>query len=64
VNSWSFTREVTGWRWHRIAENVGVENTSSRAFASFLECIDDAGRNGYRVAAAAQNLRLPFSKLL
>jgi hypothetical protein len=64
MNGWHFTHGTDGWRWHRMAEGVMIENTRSRAFGSLLECLDDATRNGDSTGAPAQGLRVPLARFV
>lgn len=45
-----FTQEVDGWRWHRIAANGGLATNSAHAFASLLDCLNDATKTGYALS--------------
>jgi hypothetical protein len=64
MSGWQFTREANGWRWHRIAQGIVLESTSSPSFRSLLECLNDATSHGYSLVAPAQNLTAPLFKLL
>lgn len=60
MNGWHFTREIDGWRWHRMRDNMGSVPATSDVFQSLLECIDNATQNGYSLAIPGRNLALPF----
>jgi hypothetical protein len=64
MNGWHFTHELDGWRWHRVSSYAGTLPISSRAFGSLLECLNDATKSGYSLAAPAQTLTLPFPEIV
>jgi hypothetical protein len=64
MNGWHFTYDADGWHWHRMAGGVVLHHTRSQPFSSLLECLNDATTNGFSVVVPAQNLPVPFSKLL
>ena len=47
LEGWQFDRESAGWRWGLTHPSDGTQNRSTRTFATLLECIYDAVRNGY-----------------
>ena len=44
---WHFARATDGWEWFRITDAGQLGASSARIFASVLECLDDATKNGY-----------------
>jgi hypothetical protein len=63
MNGWHFTRELDGWRWHRVNSCPGVPTITSGAFGSLLECLNDATRSGYSLVAHSETLSLPFPNI-
>ena len=57
MNGWQFARAPQGWEWHRLGENGQPRMNRSRAFASLLECLEDATRHGYSVSVPGANVR-------
>ena len=51
MDGWHFTRGPEGWEWHRTAR-CGELKSSTRAFASLLECLNDAKTHGYSLIVA------------
>ena len=47
AEAWSFTRSPEGWQWHRAGSTLVESRRSSRAFATLLDCINDAAEHGY-----------------
>ena len=47
---WQFARVAEGWEWYRLSRAGELNIRSARAFASLLECLADATKNGYSVS--------------
>lgn len=53
---WQFARVAEGWEWQRLGEAGKLGLHSTRVFATLLECLDDAARNGYSFGMPAGNV--------
>lgn len=58
MKGWLFTHVADGWRWQEFKNEALARR--SIAFASLLECVTDARRNGYSFTAHFRNLDRPF----
>jgi hypothetical protein len=52
MDGWHFTHGPHGWEWHRTAGGGNLKS-SARAFASLLECLNDAKTHGYSLILAS-----------
>jgi hypothetical protein len=60
VVKWRFHRAADQrWRWQKIAANQTVIAESRASFASYGECVADAGAEGYEALPSAAGLREP-----
>ena len=50
MKGWLFTHVSDGWRWQEFNKNEALVRRSI-AFASLLQCVTDARRNGYSFTA-------------
>ena len=45
--NWSFHKSPDGWIWLYVDPLTGEKKRPASPFDSFLDCVEDAARNGY-----------------